>query len=251
MRPDDEIRILSVHGALERDPSGRVSALFSVCMDVTGLVRSKEELREAGDLLRMTLESMDQGLVMLGPDASVRVHKERARVLIGFPDGPMRDGHALEPIRFHHGDPGGSGQPEATGPDDWARTADAGTRTFEHHPPRGSVLEVRAVPLASGGTVFTFTDVTERKAGERAVLDSERRYRLLAENTTDIIILCELDTTRLYVSPAAREVFGYDAEDLVGTRPLDFVHPDDVGAYRTVLDDLGTARVEQAISRQR
>jgi PAS domain S-box-containing protein len=58
------------------------------------------------------------------------------------------------------------------------------------------------------------------------VQESEQRYRLLADSTTDVIVWSELDTTRRYVSPAARNVFGYEPEELLGTRPLDFVHPD-------------------------
>jgi diguanylate cyclase (GGDEF)-like protein/PAS domain S-box-containing protein len=250
-RPDGEIRFLSVRGAVEHDAAGRVTGLFGVCMDVTDVVRSERELREAGDLLRMTLESMDQGLVMVGPDDRVRVHNERARALLGLDEGTLGDGCEFEGVRRLCGGRGGSGHPDGPMRDGWATAGVSGPRTFEHHQQDGAVLEVRAVPLPNGGSVFTFADVTGRKAGERAVLESERRYRLLAENTTDIIILCELDTTRLYVSPAAQAVFGYDAEDLVGTRPLGFVHPDDVEAYRRLLDDLVNARVEQAVSRQR
>lgn len=250
-RPNGEVRDLSVRGAIERNPKGRITGLSGVCMDVTDLVRSETRLRAASDLLRTTLESMDHGVVTVGSDGRVQLHNERASALLGLPPGSALDGVAFEhvtsrfegrPIIGRHGE---------TGTDPWSATGPDGPRTFEHQLPGGSVLEVRAVPFPNGGTVFTFSDVTSRRAAERAVLDSGRRYRLLAEKTTDIVILSELDTTRLYVSPAAKAVFGYDAEDLIGTRPLDYVHPDDVDAYRDLLDNLGNARVEQAVSRQR
>lgn len=80
---------------------------------------------------------------------------------------------------------------------------------------------------------------------------SEAHYRLLADNTSDMIVWSNLDTTRRYVSPAARTLLGYDPDALLGTRPIDFVHPDDIAEYRRILDDIGHARIERAISRQR
>lgn len=88
------------------------------------------------------------------------------------------------------------------------------------------------------------TDAATRRAGEQ-------HFRLLAENTTDVVIWSDLDTTRKYVSPAARTVLGYEPEELVGTRPLDFVHGADAEGYRRVLDDLTSGRVEQALTCQR
>jgi PAS domain S-box-containing protein len=68
-----------------------------------------------------------------------------------------------------------------------------------------------------------------------ALSPSEARYRLLAENTTDVIMLIAPDfSKRLYVSPACRNVFGCEPEELlrepVGAR----VHPDDGNAWAEV-----------------
>lgn len=69
----------------------------------------------------------------------------------------------------------------------------------------------------------------------QALSASERRFRLLAESTSDVIIWCNLDGTHRYVSPAAKKLLGYEPEELVGTRALDSVHPDEAEDYRSVL----------------
>jgi len=94
-------------------------------------------------------------------------------------------------------------------------------------------------------------DATRKRAAEEALQASEARYRLLAENTSDVIIRCDLDTTRRYVSPAAVRVLGFMPEEMLGVRPIDCVHPDDAEAYRAVLDGLTAARTERAVSQQR
>ncbi len=102
-----------------------------------------------------------------------------------------------------------------------------------------------------GALLLLGREVDRREAADAQIRTSEARYRLLAENATDIIIWCNLDTTRRYVSPAVTAVLGYDPEQLVGTRPLDFSHPDDAAGYADTLSDLTAGRVERATTCQR
>ena len=77
------------------------------------------------------------------------------------------------------------------------------------------------------GIVSTLRDITTRKAAEQALIDSEARYRMLADNTTDIILRYDVDGRIEYVSPSARRM-GYRAEDMLGLEISSFVHPEDM-----------------------
>ena len=46
---------------------------------------------------------------------------------------------------------------------------------YERERPDGSVIEVRSIPLAGGGVVRTFTDVTERHRGARLLLAAKEQ----------------------------------------------------------------------------
>jgi len=72
-----------------------------------------------------------------------------------------------------------------------------------------------------------FQDITERKTQQRALAASEARYRLIADNASDLIMQCDLRGRISYVSPSVKAVTGYDAEDLVGRPALDFINPED------------------------
>ena len=74
-------------------------------------------------------------------------------------------------------------------------------------------------------------EVASRRAHretEEALRRSEERFRLLAENSNDVILLHDLEGRIVYVSPSVERVFGYPPEELVGLGMDKFVHPDDL-----------------------
>ncbi len=72
------------------------------------------------------------------------------------------------------------------------------------------------------------TEVAERRRTEAALRESEERFRLLAENSTDMIARLTPDGKCLYVSPACRSLLGYEPEDLLGRSPYELFHPADL-----------------------
>ena len=95
--------------------------------------------------------------------------------------------------------------------------------------------------------VGTLMDVTRQRETERAVAESEARYRLLAEHATDMIVTSSLEGRTLYVSPAALKLTGYSIEEATGVRTLDLVHPDDgsvmIDAFRALVKGREPERV--------
>ena len=70
------------------------------------------------------------------------------------------------------------------------------------------------------GTLGTLNDITKRKESEDELKASEERFRLLAEYSSDMITLHDVEGTYLYASPACKEILQYDEEELVGQVPI-------------------------------
>jgi PAS domain S-box-containing protein len=103
---------------------------------------------------------------------------------------------------------------------------------FRHKKKDGGIRDVRVF----SGTIFfggrrllhsIVQDVTEEMRAVSALAESEKRYRDLVENLSEVIVSLDLSGKFTYVSPVGYRLYGYPAETLVGEQFLKFVHPDD------------------------
>ena len=98
---------------------------------------------------------------------------------------------------------------------------------------RDRVFECVLAPVPGRGfkidaVMVMARDVSEARHAEDSLRESERQYRLLAENATDVISRHDPSGVYLYASPAAKSLLGYDPSELVGRSAYEFMHPDDL-----------------------
>jgi PAS domain S-box-containing protein len=81
--------------------------------------------------------------------------------------------------------------------------------------------ELREIPFSWNGrpaVMSLVNDITDRKRAEEALAQSEKKYRFLAENTTDVIWVTDLNLKPTYFSPSVMELLGYTVEEaMAGT----------------------------------
>lgn len=65
-----------------------------------------------------------------------------------------------------------------------------------------------------------------------------RLVQALIRNSFDIIKVVDRDLKTIFVSPTVEGVLGYSPREIIGTNPLDFVHPDDLEAARAEMENI-------------
>ena len=89
-------------------------------------------------------------------------------------------------------------------------------------------LFLSAVTLAGFAIRSSMVRERDQRSAKQAIEESESRYRLLADNATDIISLRDLTTDKMtYFSPAVTMLLGWVPDELLGDRWIALVHPED------------------------
>ncbi|HJU32229.1 MAG TPA: PAS domain S-box protein [Hyphomicrobiaceae bacterium] len=234
---------------------GRVEAWLVTATDIDELRQAMTAAQESSDQLRLAAEAAQESSDQL------RLAAEAAQLGIFSFDLETRE-HIWSPeLKAIYGLPSDAAAPEDIlaniHPDDreGMRSARAasfdpqGSGVLEHEHriqrPDGSIRWVMVkgrVSFAGTGEerrarrgVGFVLDITQRKAAERALAESEQRYRTLVDNANDIVATLDLDGRFTSVNPATERIMGYTREELVGRLIDEFIPPEEVAQQDIML----------------
>ncbi len=165
------------HSFERRRPNGRYievnggpipgGGFVSTFTDITQRKRSEAELANQKAIVDMTLENMDQGILMVDADLTIRAYNSNAEKLFGIAPGMIAQAGTFPNLLqawFR----------DTLNVPDWKAylkrtidSAEASDRsTYEINFDDGRIIDVRHISISEGGFVRTFTDVSEAKKKE-------------------------------------------------------------------------------------
>ncbi len=231
-------------------PDGEVTGLVGSWRDIQGEVdarlaeeRTKAALAASEERLRLTLENTSTGIALLDGDGHVLSINPAGGGLL------ERDPTNLEGLTW----------PSLSPPEDRASEAplmaellDGRRRCYRlrkrilqgEHAPLWVDCSVSCSRRPNGSLAFViaqFNDVTEMVQAEAALATSEQRYRLLAENSSDVVLLIKEGRVS-WISPSLTCMLGWQPEDWVGHPFSRFIPPDDHPVLEQDLQTLADGR---------
>lgn len=155
------------HRRIEEDAIALRTSEALLRDETTLLEASEERLTRTSQILRTTLENMNQGIIMVDSAGIVAVSNRRAGVLLGLPEAMLAPPIPFAEIAAHQVQSGefdamAAAQREVHG----TGSLPLDESTYERRRPNGTTLEIRSVPLPGGGMVRTYTDITARAEAE-------------------------------------------------------------------------------------
>jgi PAS domain S-box-containing protein len=239
--------------SLVHDAAGEPLYFVAQVQDITESKRDKENLQRLSRQNEMILASAGEGIYGLDLREMTTFANPAAEAMLGYQAGELVGQHQHAVLR--HSKPDGALYPPEECPICAAlrdgNVYASSDEVFWRKDGTSFPVEFVSTPILEEGeivgSVVTFSDITGRKSAEEALRRSEERFRLLAENTNDLVCLHEPDGRFLYLSPSCRRLLGYDPADLVGTDPYDLIHPEDARGVRRGSHNR-TLRTKEAVS---
>ena len=104
------------------------------------------------------------------------------------------------------------------------------TLSYQYYNPKvNAYFEAQFIPISSNKVAVLFKDITERKKVEEALIESEIKFRTVADFTYDWEHWISPEGVFIYVSPSSERITGFKPEEFIEDPELiiKMVHPDD------------------------
>lgn len=197
------------------DLDGAFKGYRGIDLDITDRKKAQEKLEENISLLNSTLESTADGILVVDLHGIMTAYNSKFLELWGIPEDVAQtrsDAGAITSVLCKLKDPDAFvdkvnrmyAEPDSTSFD---------VLEFKD----GRVFERYSQPQRIGdrivGRVWSFRNITDRKAAERALVESERRFKELAELLPQTAFEFGIDGKFWYVNSAGLELTGYTPDE--------------------------------------
>lgn len=189
----------------------------SALRDISERKMKEEELRRQNSVLSTIFQNFPGGITLFDADLRLVAYNAQFKELLDLPDSlfekPEPDFEDFIRYNAQRGEYG-LGDPEQQVAAIIARTRQFLPHKIERVRPDGTSLSIRGVPLANGGFLSIYTDVTDRKQSEEQL-----RIAAAAFESQTCMIITDANKVIQRVNRAFIDTTGYSAEEAVGQTP--------------------------------
>jgi PAS domain S-box-containing protein len=217
---------------LEHRVQERTGQLYRANLQLAGEMeerkRSEEALRASEGKLNAMLRSVGDSMIMIDRDLKIIWYNEKAKESFDLGcDGAKchemlcRRQRPCEPYPCYALQAFRDGEIHNS---DTTLTTRQGNEAFYHCVANVALRDATGSPTA---VLTILRDITDRKAAENAVMESEKKYRTLFEDSVEAMSVSR-DGRMIDVNPAWLSLHGYkDKGEVLERDVMEFIHPED------------------------
>ena len=238
IRADGEERWVWEQGRVVRDPEVPGVRYEGLILDVTDRKQLEARLRASETRYRTLVDAAQEGICAVDAQGRLVFANGRFTAMLGYEPAELLGRPVFEFV---------VAEQTETARDRFARRQRGVAEVTEYALRRrdGATMwaRVSASPLTTAdgafdGAIYMVSDVTEARASADRLQKSERQFRALIENASDTVVVLDAAGVARYVSPSGERQTGYAAHEVIGTRSVDRVHPEDLPAVETALREV-------------
>ena len=222
--------------SLSKSAVGGTDTYTAILRDLTQRKSDARKLKQAETRLVDAIESLPDGFVLYDADDRLVMCNSKYREFYSSSADLIQEGEKFEDI-IRRGARRGQYQLSGDALEDWIELRMQHHRNpgahMEQHLDDGRWLRVIESRTSEGGMVGFRVDITELKHREQELVRSQNLMRSVVSASFDGIIVMDGKGIVLDYSPAAEEVFGWKAKEIVGEKMSDFIIPE---KYRDLHD---------------
>lgn len=203
--------------------------LIGVGLDISERKQAEAALARQTAILQATLEAMDQGISVVDADLNMSALNKRFCELLDLPESLAGGGATFADFARFNARRGEYGpcDIEAKVQEMVERARNFQPHCFRRTRPNGRIIEVRGNPLAGGGFVTTYTDVTEQEQAQ-AVIRRERDFsQKLIDSIPGIFFLFDPSGRFLLWNKNLEKVLGLSSDELALLRTIELYDEDE------------------------
>ena len=260
LKADGTFAFVNDKAILIRNPKGKVIRMIGAMQDITKKKKLEDELRQSEEQFKSAFELSSIGMGLMNLDGNWKEVNDKLCDILGYSKDEFKSIN-IKDISF------GKDLKDELLLMKKLISGEIHNFNIEKryvHKNKSLVWAFLSVALVRNnkGEAINFVsqiiDFSERKKVEKEnkllteennknktiqLNEAKNLYRLLADNTVNLVCLHNLDGTLQYISPSVKSLLGYEPEDLVGKLPINYMNKEDLGKYEINLFEFINGKV--------